>query len=315
MGVVGADLIESNSDGAISTPWAQRIRASWQKSVEGILETGRLLIEAKAALPHGSFLKMVGEELPFSSQTAQKLMAVAADPRLSNTAHVRFLPPSWGTLYELTKLDDGEWALAEQRGLIRADVQRSEIAGLLRDERHAELARRPIAPLPDGVFDVICADPPWRYDFAETGNRKIENQYPTLTPEEIAAIRPQAAEDSALFLWATAPKLEEALFVLERWGFSYVTNAVWDKGKIGMGYWFRGRHELLLVGKRGSFSPPPPKARADSVLCYRRGRHSEKPDGVYRLMERMFPHAKRLDMFARCKRKGWTPWGNECPTP
>jgi hypothetical protein len=37
------------------------------------------------------------------------LMAVARDPRIANRAHVRALPPSWGTLYVLSKLDDEQW--------------------------------------------------------------------------------------------------------------------------------------------------------------------------------------------------------------
>jgi hypothetical protein len=39
-------------------------------------------------------------------RTAQMLMAVARHSVLSNTAHGRLLPPSWRTLYELTKLDN-----------------------------------------------------------------------------------------------------------------------------------------------------------------------------------------------------------------
>jgi len=45
-------------------------------------------------------------DLPFAARTAQRLMAVAADARLANPTHVSLLPPSWGTLYELTKLPD-----------------------------------------------------------------------------------------------------------------------------------------------------------------------------------------------------------------
>lgn len=42
-----------------------------------------------------------------------------------------------------------------------------------------------------------------------------------------------------LFLWATSPKLKEAFQVLAVWDFRYRTCAVWDKEKIGMGYYFR----------------------------------------------------------------------------
>jgi len=34
------------------------------------------------------------------------------------------------------------------------------------------------------MYDVIYADPPWKYDFSKSGSRKIENQYPTMTLKE-----------------------------------------------------------------------------------------------------------------------------------
>ena len=34
-------------------------------------------------------------------------------------------------------------------------------------------------------YQIIYADPPWRYDFSKSDSRKIENQYPTMSVEEI----------------------------------------------------------------------------------------------------------------------------------
>ena len=59
-----------------------RISAAWQKTVSGVIETGQLLIEAKAALPHGQFQHLVKELCPFSRFTANKLMAIAQHPEL-----------------------------------------------------------------------------------------------------------------------------------------------------------------------------------------------------------------------------------------
>ena len=73
------------------------------------------------------------------------------------------------------------------------------------------------------------ADPPWKYDFTETVCRDVENHYPTATVEEICAHQPNVKEDAVLLLWATAPKLTEALRVMTAWCFRYVTSAVWDK--------------------------------------------------------------------------------------
>jgi len=96
------------------------ITQEWRKSVQGILSVGAKLIEAKASLQHGEWGQLV-ELLPFSDRAARMLMSIGGDLRLSNRKHVSVLPPSWGTLYELTKLDDEQCALAESEGLIQSD--------------------------------------------------------------------------------------------------------------------------------------------------------------------------------------------------
>jgi len=163
----------------------------------------------------------------------------------------------------------------------------------------------------DKRYNVILCDPPWRYDFAETKNREIENQYPTMTLEEIKGLNVPADDDCVMFMWATAPKLEQAFEVLKAWGFTYKTCAVWDKELIGMGYWFRGQHELLLVGTRGSPRVPAPENRFSSVIRARREGHSKKPDCVYDMIEKMMPCCNYLEMFARQKREDWAAWGNQ----
>jgi N6-adenosine-specific RNA methylase IME4 len=164
-------------------------------------------------------------------------------------------------------------------------------------------------------YDLILADPPWRYSFSRSNSRQIENQYETMTLDDVAAlpVGEWAAPDSVLLLWATAPKLLEALHVMGAWGFQYTTQAVWDKEIIGMGYYWRGQHEILLLGKRGSPPVPAPSTRAPSVMRERRGRHSAKPETSYRIIEAMYPDARKLEMFARAARPGWDVWGAEAP--
>jgi len=164
--------------------------------------------------------------------------------------------------------------------------------------------------LPPGSFDVIYADPPWEYDFSQSNSRGVEQHYPTMSLESLKSLPVPAAEDAVLFLWATAPKLSEALELMDGWGFSYRTDAVWDKEKIGMGYWFRGQHELLLVGTKGNVSAPPAETRFSSVIRSPREEHSRKPALVYQMIETMFPNQKRIELFARGKaRPGWVGWG------
>lgn len=163
-------------------------------------------------------------------------------------------------------------------------------------------------------YDVILADPPWRYSFSKSKSRRIENQYPTMTQEEICELAVPSADDAVLYLWATAPKLREAIEVMCAWDFTYKTNMVWVKDKIGMGYWARGKHELVLIGTRGRFSPPAPKERPQSAFFATRGHHSKKPDYLREMIERLYPNARLLEMFARSRHSArWDVWGNEAP--
>jgi hypothetical protein len=106
--------------------YAERITAAWQKAVASIIETGRLLNQAKDDdLPHGAFLAMV-RKLPFRSRTAERLMKIAKHPALSNPTHVSTLPACWGTLYELSRIDAEDMRRLVARGKIHADMTRQE---------------------------------------------------------------------------------------------------------------------------------------------------------------------------------------------
>jgi N6-adenosine-specific RNA methylase IME4 len=130
--------------------------------------------------------------------------------------------------------------------------------------------------------------------------------------EEIKAIEVRAAEQAVLFIRAVSALLPEALEVIESWSFEYKSCLVWVKPSIGPGVWLRNRHELLLLARKGSLAPPQPEDRVDSVLEAPRGRHSEKPEVVYELIERMYPRASKVELFARgTPRPGWVVWGNE----
>lgn len=160
-------------------------------------------------------------------------------------------------------------------------------------------------------YDIIYADPPWKYDFSKDSQDKIEKHYPTMEVKDICELKVPSKDNSVLYLWATAPKLPEALMVMKAWGYLYKTNAVWDKGWIGMGYWFRGQHELLLVGTKGKFSPPVAVLRESSVYQEKKQRHSRKPNYFRELLNRQFPDKTKIELFARNKTEGWDVWGNE----
>lgn len=111
--------------------WAKKITESWQKSIESILETGRNLTHAKGGLEHGEWMQMTKSELPFSHSTANRLMAIAENPILSNCAHARNLPTSWMTLSELTKLEPKLLEKKIEAGEINPATQRKDVTAML----------------------------------------------------------------------------------------------------------------------------------------------------------------------------------------
>jgi N6-adenosine-specific RNA methylase IME4 len=187
-----------------------------------------------------------------------------------------------------------------------------------------------IIPPQAGQYGVIYADPPWAYETysAKGKGRSAEAHYDCLSLEDIKAlpVTAWAAKDAVLYVWCTAPHLENALAVLAAWGFAYKSNFAWIKERIGTGYWSRNRHEHLLLGTRGSDrhehlligargSMVCPRYRgippADSVIEGQRREHSRKPDRAAEIIEQYYPDVPKLEMFARFSRPGWDVWGDQ----
>lgn len=168
-------------------------------------------------------------------------------------------------------------------------------------------------PLPEGKYDIILADPPWRYGYEGSDRGKADIHYATIPTQEICdhPIKESIANNALLFLWVTNPLMEDGLKVLKAWGFNYITNFAWVKDKIGTGFWNRSKHELLFICKKGEFLPPADSDRLPSVIEAPRTEHSEKPEIVYEMIEKMYPHRHYLELFSRKKREGWVSWGLE----
>src|SRR5262245_6586709 len=165
-----------------------------------------------------------------------------------------------------------------------------------RAQRNARIAAssNANAPLPqDRKYPIILADPPWKFNVVDACGveRAAANHYPTMALDAICAlpVSALATDDAVLFMWTTAPHLQEAFEVLCAWGFDYTTHLAWVKHSIGLGYWVRNQHELLLVARRGSPPTPAPNARPSSVITAPRREHSRKPDEAYEVIERMYP--------------------------
>lgn len=133
--------------GPSAEQWANQICSQLSKSAEAIIATGRLLVKAKDDLPHGEWLRMFEEKLiPFGIDNAQKLMKIAKDPQLSNTAHMRHLPSALTTLYELTKVPEKALDNAFRDGLITPSMERREVKALMPIERSESSSVTSAAP-------------------------------------------------------------------------------------------------------------------------------------------------------------------------
>jgi len=197
---------------------------------------------------------------------------------------------------------------------VRAGTKTLRQAGA--EIHRSEMAQQ--AQLPSLKYRVLYADPPWKYgdQLTETyGPTRFH--YPAMAISELCAL-PIAGlcEDNAvLFLWVTSPILEESFQVVKAWGFKYKASFVWDKIKHNLGHYNSVRHEFLLICTRGSCHPDVPEL-IDSVQSIERAEHSRKPEEFRQIIERLYPHGKRLELFARGDAPaGWETWGNESEQP
>lgn len=166
-----------------------------------------------------------------------------------------------------------------------------------------------LAKLVGRKFSTIYADPPWLY--GNQGTRAATSKhYKGMTVDEICVlpISTLAADNAHLHLWTTNAFLFDAKRVMEAWGFEYKSVYVWVKPSIGIGNYWRVSHEFLLLGVRGS--APFLDRGQKSWGEFDRGEHSQKPERVRQIIERV-SLAPRLELFGRRNVDGWTVWGNQ----
>jgi N6-adenosine-specific RNA methylase IME4 len=169
-------------------------------------------------------------------------------------------------------------------------------------------------------FAAVLVDPPWNFrtwSAKGTGRGAVSHYdtmgYPDLTALPVADL---AADDCALFLWATDPLLNRALELIEAWGFTYRTVAfTWVKPTkagdgwcMGCGYWTRANPEICLLGTRGR---PKRLSRAvRQLIVAPRREHSRKPEEARERIEQLVA-GPYVELFARDNRAGWSAWGLE----
>ena len=168
-------------------------------------------------------------------------------------------------------------------------------------------------------YGAILIDPPWAFRTYSkqhmTPHRCAEDHYPVLDARSIAQFDILPAKDCALFMWVVDSHLDQALTLMNAWGFAFKTIAfVWVKTtkdgtrpRIGMGYWTRKSAEICLLATRGK-----PRRRSKAVrqvILESRREHSRKPD-IYDRIEALV-EGPYCEVFARQRWPGWDAIGDE----
>jgi N6-adenosine-specific RNA methylase IME4 len=171
-----------------------------------------------------------------------------------------------------------------------------------------------------GAYRTIVADPPWAtttgpsWGLRDKSNpsswRSHRLSYEVMTVQEIAALRPPAANDAHLYLWTINAYVDQSYDVAREWGFTPSTLLTWCKPPkgVGLGGAFALSSEFVLFARRGSLAA---LTRIDrNWFTWPRSTHSRKPEAFLDLVERVSP-GPYLELFARRQRFGWDTWGTE----
>jgi len=177
---------------------------------------------------------------------------------------------------------------------------------------------------PNKKYKLIYADPPWSYRKSrgiKSARGLAKKYYTTMDLEDIKnlPVKDISDKDCYLFLWVTAPCLQEGLDVLKAWGFKFFTVAfTWIKKNKksdslfwGMGNATRANPEYVLLGRKGKLKRI--SASVHSVVMSRIREHSRKPDEILNKIVELYGDLPKIELFARNKREGWTYWGDQLP--
>lgn len=175
--------------------------------------------------------------------------------------------------------------------------------------------------LPEGPFDIVLIDPPWDYDDKRDHKSAgmARSAYDVMSLSSIRELQPSSilSDNAAIFLWATGPKLSDAMYVIEAWNLKFLTVAfTWVKhypkspsDYSGLGHYTKSGTEFCLLARKGK---PLPRLRRDirQIVHAPVTRHSAKPPEVRERIVQLFGDRPRAELFARDVCPGWTAWGD-----
>jgi N6-adenosine-specific RNA methylase IME4 len=224
-------------------------------------------------------------------------------PKLREALKRSIIPASLASV--ITKLAPEEQDRIVEQCIERGDPQlaRDVVAEVERSAKRQKEVAADRAPMDRPRFAVVLAEP-WG---PVSGD--LEHHQPVLSLDTIKALGRNLVKhlqpSAVLFLRAPAPRVAQALDLVNDLGFEYIAQMVCSKAGAGSDDFVRYDHELLLIGARGDKLLPNPADRPSSVTR----------DKDYLIIERMYPELPKLALFVQMERTGWTAWDNGAPKP
>lgn len=182
-----------------------------------------------------------------------------------------------------------------------------------------------ILNFPTGQYDIIYMDIPWPHYGDKNKNAAAGKHYDLMTMEEIYSLPvPELMhKNSALFMWATCPRLNLAFDVIREWklhyrGVVYIWAKVRKDGNLihgqGVPPTFTKPTSELLLGvtkcKTGRPFKILTKRQPQIILASRTKVHSEKPAIFRDKIIELCGDRSRIELFSRHDIPGWDRWGD-----
>ena len=197
--------------------------------------------------------------------------------------------------------------------LLRAGGREGEVAALAQQRMFHELdIVEQLATLPEQHFDVVFVDFPWRHDVDEVERyfrRMDNNRWPELGLTRVLR------DDALVFIAAPDCLLQEAMRAVEALGLRFHRTIQWAKDKATSSRrWPRCSWEHIIIASQGHVGRVLARGANELDGCVRAATQQpgRKPEELFQVMEELTrPGARRLELFARRRRRGWLALGDQ----
>ena len=166
-------------------------------------------------------------------------------------------------------------------------------------------------------------DPPWKKK--KGGLRRVrpnqerEFDYSTMSTEEIFMLLDKEIfinTDSphCVFMWTIEQYLLECEDYMKARNYKRHCRLIWDKTNgIAPAFTIRYSHEYLIWYYKPQLLSVAREWRGyfRTVFTEKARQHSRKPELAYKMIERLYPGVRKIDVFSRERRDSWEQFGNE----